>query len=111
MQVTGVAETSLVALRLSEERACAGYLAARKVMVERAGRVAVLRGLTSKNPSRVDYRSEFGRAVEAHFEAVERTGTAWSSWQRAQLRTDQHWTATTGRVVGSGAHRSRAQAA
>lgn len=97
MQGIGTDGTSLVALRLAEEQACAGYLAARRVMVERAGRVALLRSLTSKNPTRMDYRLESSRAVEAHVEAAARTSAAWSSWQRAQFRTDQHWTATAGR--------------
>jgi hypothetical protein len=100
MNTVAVVEvTALTAFQLSEERACAGYLAARKVVVGRARRVAVVESLTRADPGRVDYRLELDRAVTAHAEASAREHAAWLAWQRAQYRTDREWADTTGRVT------------
>ncbi|MDQ0378602.1 hypothetical protein [Amycolatopsis thermophila] len=90
---------ALVALRLSEERAAEGYLAARRDMVRLASRIASLRQLASEQPMRADYRVALRDAQVAHGAAVERAGLAYQRWQRAQLRSDAHWTATEGRAA------------
>ncbi|WP_020418544.1 hypothetical protein [Amycolatopsis sp. ATCC 39116] len=89
----------LVALRLSEERAAEGYLAARREMVRLAARVASMRQLVAEQPARADYRAALREAQVAHGAAVERAGLAYQRWQRAQLRADAQWTATEGRAA------------
>jgi hypothetical protein len=86
-------------LRLSEERACAGYLAARKAMVTAGTRVLSLGRLVAEHPERADYRTSWFRARAAHSAALERTEIAYGRWLRAQLRTDAAWTTTTGRAA------------
>lgn len=91
--------SSLAAFRLSEERAAEGYLTARKAMVARAARVESVRQLVTEQPLRADYRAALRDAQSAHADAVERTELAFDRWQAAQLRTDSHWTATTGKAA------------
>jgi hypothetical protein len=90
-------DVTLAAFRLSEERACARYLEARRATVASAGRFASLNQLVAENPKRVDYRRARDNAVTTYKAAVERTRLAWLSWQRAQLRSDGAWTVTKGR--------------
>lgn len=90
-------ECSMVVLRLSEERACAGYLAARKAMVKAGARALSVGRLAGEHPGRADYRDAWLSARAEHTAAVERTEIAYRRWLRAQLRTDAAWTATTGR--------------
>jgi hypothetical protein len=90
-------DNGLTALRLAEEKKCAGYLEARKAMVALAGRVASLRLLAAQHPRRADYRRARDAAVEEYHAAVDRTRLAWSVYQRAQMRADLVWTATEGR--------------
>ena len=89
--------TPLTALRLAEERACAGYLAARKAMVWMAGRAASLRQLADEQPKRADYRAAAANALSAYSHAAQRARLAEHAWQRAQYRPDAMWTATDGR--------------
>ncbi|WP_115945077.1 MULTISPECIES: hypothetical protein [Amycolatopsis] len=88
-----------MALRLSEERAAEGYLAARREMVRLAARVASIRQLVTEQPTRADYRAALRDAQVAHGAAVERTGLAYQRWHAAQLRSDARWTATEGRAA------------
>lgn len=97
MEQARTEETTLTALRLSEEKACAGYLAARKAMVTAAARLASHRQLAAEQPTRVDYRKAFYRALDAYNDAVARTRLAWNAYIRSQVRTDARWTATAGR--------------
>lgn len=97
MEQITAGDATLLALRLSEERACAGYLNARKAMVALAGRAASLGQLVAERPNRVDYRAARNNALAAYGAAAERTRLAWSGWQRAQLRYDAAWTVTEGR--------------
>lgn len=90
-------DTVLAAFRLSEERACAGYLEARKAMAASARRLDSLNQLLAKRPNRLDYRRARDKEMSVYEAAVERTRLAWSSWQRAQLRSDEAWTATKAR--------------
>lgn len=90
---------TLVAFRLSEEKAAAGYLAARREMVALAARVASVRQLVSERPARADYRAKLRAVQAAHGAAVARTGVAFERYHRAQLRADAHWTATQGRAA------------
>ncbi|QIZ33940.1 hypothetical protein [Saccharopolyspora sp. ASAGF58] len=85
------------AFLLAEERACAGYLEARKAMAASARRLDSLNQLLAKRPNRLDYRRARDKEMSAYEAAVERTRLAWNSWQRAQLRSDEAWTATKGR--------------
>ena len=89
----------VVALRLAEEQACAGYLTARTAMVRWAARAVSLGRLAAEQPQRGDYRQAWTAAVSAHTDATVRTQTAWQLWQDAQLRTDAAWTATAGRAA------------
>ena len=89
----------LVALRLSEERACARYLSARKAMRELAGEAASLRELVIKHPRRADYQAALVAVLDKYSAAAQRTAMAWQSWHYAQVRTDSAWTATTGRAA------------
>ncbi|HJQ45589.1 MAG TPA: hypothetical protein VJ870_04580 [Amycolatopsis sp.] len=90
---------ALAAFRLSEERAAGGYLMARKAMVALAARVASVRQLVREQPLRADYRAALRAAETAHAEAARRTGLAFERWHGAQLRSDTHWTATTGKAA------------
>ncbi|MDQ3405251.1 MAG: hypothetical protein M3548_17975 [Actinomycetota bacterium] len=93
-------ECSVVsALRLSEERACGGYLAARKAMVGTGTRALSLGRLAAEQPGRADYRDAWLAARADHTAALNRTEIAYDRWLRAQLRTDSAWTATTGRTA------------
>jgi hypothetical protein len=94
-------DTTLMSLRINEEQACAGYLAARKSMMYLAGRAASLRQLTLEQPKRVDYRDAFNKALSDFNHAGERTRLAYNRWVRAQLRTDSRWTDTEGRNGGA----------
>lgn len=89
-----VENPGLVALRLAEEQACAGYLAARREMVRLAARVALVGRLVTEQPARPDFRAALATVATAHGVAVQRTDLAWTRWHRAQLRTDAHWTET-----------------
>ena len=89
----------LVAFRLSEEHAAQGYLTARKAMVTQAARVASVRQLVREQPLRADYRAALRAAETAHADAARRTGLAFERWHAAQLRSDAHWTATTGKAA------------
>jgi hypothetical protein len=89
----------LVALRLSEEQACAGYLTARRAMVRLARWAASLGQLVAEQPARRDYRTAWDLALAAYRDAALRTRLAWQCWQRAQHRCDAVWTATEGRQV------------
>lgn len=89
----------LAAFRLSEERAAAGYLAARKAMVALAARVDSIRQLVTEQPLRADYRAALRTAETAHDDAVTRTALALDRWHAAQLRSDSHWTATIGKAA------------
>ncbi|MBC6446966.1 hypothetical protein [Actinokineospora xionganensis] len=81
------------ALRLSEERACEGYLAARKAMVVTGTRALSLGRLVAEQPERADYREAWFAARATHTDALIRTEVAHERWLRAQLRTDAAWTA------------------
>lgn len=85
---------SLAALRLAEERACAGYLAARKTMVGLAGDVASIGQMVREHPRRADYRTAFAWVSKRHGDAVQRARLAYNRWQRAQLIADSYWTAS-----------------
>jgi len=89
----------VTALRLSEERACAGYLAARKAMVVTGTRALSLGRLAAEHPERADYRDSWVSARAAHSEALDRVEIAYGRWLRAQRRTDAAWTTTTGRAA------------
>lgn len=83
----------LVAFRLSEEQACAGYLKARKAMVRLAAQVASIGQLVKEQPDRADYRTALGQLIGRHFDAEQRTRLAWQCYQRAQFRADAFWAA------------------
>ncbi|GGM34675.1 hypothetical protein GCM10012275_02430 [Longimycelium tulufanense] len=85
-------------LRLAEEKACTGYLAARKAQMRLGARVMSLRQLVTEHPSRTDYRAAWNAAALAFYDAVQRTRLAYAAWHRAQVRTDAKWTATESRV-------------
>jgi hypothetical protein len=89
--------TTLQALWLSMEQACARYLTARKAMVALAGRAASLQQLVAEHPTRRDYRYALTAALAARADAIQRTDTARKGWSEAQLRYDDAWTATEGR--------------
>lgn len=90
--------TPLVALRLAEERACAGYLAARKAMVRLGALTRSMGRLVNEQPRRADYRRSHVGLMSAHTDATIRCQSAWQVWQRAQRRSDAAWTETTGRA-------------
>jgi hypothetical protein len=94
-------DPTLMSLRLHEEQACAGYLAARKAMKFAAAHAASMRQLSLEQPTRVDYRNAFNKASGDFLAASERTQLAYDRWIRAQLRTDAHWTETAGRTAGA----------
>ncbi|GGM77435.1 hypothetical protein GCM10012275_55170 [Longimycelium tulufanense] len=83
-------------LRLAEEKACAGYLAARKAQMRLGARVASLRQLVAEQPTRPDYRAAWDAAALAFGDAVQRTRLAYACWQRAQVAADAAWTAAEG---------------
>lgn len=89
----------LAAFRLSEERAAEGYLAARKEMVRLATRVASVRQLMTEQPMRTDYRAALRELETTHRDAMRRTRLALERWHGAQLRSDAHWTVTTGKAA------------
>ncbi|WP_091455700.1 hypothetical protein [Actinokineospora iranica] len=84
---------------MSEERAAAGYLAARKALVAAGTRVVSLGRLVAEHPGRADYREAWFAARAAQTAALDRVEIAYGRWQRAQLRTDAAWTATSGRAA------------
>ena len=88
----------MTALRLAEERACAGYLAARKDMLRLRARVVTVGRLVTERP-RPDYHATLRTVATAHGAAVQRTRLAFERWQQAQLRADAQWTATVGRAA------------
>jgi hypothetical protein len=90
-------DTTLMSLRVNEEQACAGYLAARKAQMSLARLTASLKQLVAEQPTRVDYRDAFYKALDGYNHAGQRTRLAYNRWLRAQLRTDARWTATEGR--------------
>jgi hypothetical protein len=98
--VSSTVDTTLMSLRVHEEQACAGYLAARKAMMSLARLTASLKQLTAEQPTRVDYRDAFYKALDDYNHAGERTRLAYNRWVRAQLRTDSRWTDTAGRNGG-----------
>lgn len=89
----------LAALVLSEEQACERYRAAVAPIRTLAGRFEALRRLAADNPHRPDYRNAANTAQARYLDAAQRADLAWQVWQRAQHRTDAHWTATTGRTA------------
>jgi hypothetical protein len=94
----GSGNLSLTALRLAEERACAGYLAARKDMLRLRARVVTVGRLVTERP-RPDYHASLRTLATAHGAAVERTRLAYARWQQTQRRSDAYWTATVGRAA------------
>lgn len=90
---------ALTAFRLSEEKAAAGYLVARRDMVALAARVASVRQLVAERPTRAHYRAALAAVETAHSAAVERTHRAFECYHRAQLRSDTQWTETHGRAA------------
>lgn len=96
MEQTGTEQATLTALRLSEEKACAGYLAARKDMKTVAVRLVSRRQLAIEQPSRVDYRRAFYQALEDYNTAAARTRRAYNAYIQAQIRSDAQWTVTEG---------------
>ncbi|QRP46904.1 hypothetical protein [Amycolatopsis sp. FDAARGOS 1241] len=99
MERTASGVPMLTAFRLSEERAAARYLVARKEMVRLATRVASVRQLVVEQPLRADYRAVLRALEAAHSDAVRRTRLAYERWHGAQLRSDAHWTATSGKAA------------
>jgi hypothetical protein len=99
--VKSTVDTTLMSLRLKEEQACAGYLAAHKAMKYAAVRAASMRQLSMQQPTRVDYRDAAYKASDDFNAACERTRLAYNRWIRAQLRTDSRWTDTEGRNGGA----------
>lgn len=99
--VVSTVDTTLIALRAKEEQACAGYLAAHKAMKHAVMRAASMRQLSLQQPSRVDYREAYNKALDDFNAACERTRLAYNRWQRAQLRYDARWTDTEGRSAGA----------
>ena len=94
MSKTTFVASPLTALRLAEEQACAGYLTARKAMIQTAALVASIGQLVRERPNRADYRAALGHVTGKHFDAMERTRLAWERWQRAQVRADAFWAAS-----------------
>jgi hypothetical protein len=94
-------DMTLMSLRVKEEQACAGYLAARRAMMNLARLTASLRQLSAEQPTRVDYRDAFYKALDDYNHAGQRTRLAYNRWVRAQLRTDSRWTDTEGRNGGA----------
>lgn len=92
-------DNMLIALRLSEERAATGYLAARREMVVLAARMASVRQMVAERPARADYRVVLAAVEAAHSAAVARTHRAFERYHRAQLRSDSRWTETLGRAA------------
>jgi hypothetical protein len=93
-------DSRLSGLYLREEKACGGYLAARKAMTHAAALLASHRRLADEQPKRVDYRQAFYRALESFNDATRRTEIAYTRYLNAQVRTDTCWTATEGRFKG-----------
>lgn len=85
----------LVAFRLAEEQACAGYLKARKALVSLAARVESLSQLVREYPKRSDYRAVLGQLMGSKYDAEQRTRLAWQRWQQAQVRADAFWAASS----------------
>jgi hypothetical protein len=94
-------ERNLTAFRLSEERAAARYLAARRDLVRAATRAASVRQLAAERPERADYRAAVDDAVRTHSAAMRRTFSAWERWQQAQRRSDGFWTCNQGAEVAA----------
>ncbi|GHH49231.1 hypothetical protein [Lentzea cavernae] len=84
----------LAAFRQAEERACGGYLVARKAMIRLAARAASISQLVREHPTRADYRAALHHVKALHHDAVERTRLAWQRWNQAQIRSDAFWAAT-----------------
>lgn len=99
MPKTGAGNPALTALRLAEEQACAGYLAARKEMLRLRARVVTVGRLVTERPKRPDYHASLRSLATAHGAAVQRTRLAFAHWHRAQMRSDACWTATAGRAA------------
>lgn len=97
VQSDGPSDPTLAALRLAEEHACGGYLAARKSMVALAVQAVSLSQLADQQPTRLDYRRARDRALGQYRDAAARTRLAYTRWQRAQIHSDAWWTATEGR--------------
>jgi hypothetical protein len=87
----------LDALKLAEEAACGGYLAARSAHIKAAARVVSLARLVSEQPHRRDYREAWELACAVRSAASTRTDLAYAKWRRAGLRYDAAWTASVGR--------------
>lgn len=83
----------LAAFRLAEERACAGYLVARKAMVRLTAQVASIGLLVRQYPAWADYRKRLGELVGQQVDAEQRATLAWQCYQRAQVRADAFWAA------------------
>jgi hypothetical protein len=91
-------DPTLTALYLAEERACAGYVEARKAQTRLATRMASLHRLTVEQPRRANYRVALIGLGRLYRDARERTDLAFARWHDAQLCTDGRWTDTTGRI-------------
>lgn len=96
MSKTTYVASPLTAFRLAEEQAAAGYLVARRAMIRAASLVASIGQLVKERPNRADYRAALGHAMSKQFDAEQRTRLAYEHWQRAQVRADAFWTASTG---------------
>jgi hypothetical protein len=96
-------DPTLTALRLAEERACAGYVDARNAQVQLGTRLVSLRRLTVEQPRRADYRQALAGLARRYRDARERTDLALARWHEAQLCTDGRWTDTAGRTRGQAA--------
>lgn len=92
------AHPALVALRLADERACEGYLVARKAMLAAAAYGLSLIHLAAQHPGRADYRAAAAAARVRFRDAEARVQLAYARWQRAANRYDAAWTATVGRA-------------
>lgn len=95
MTAINIGKPSLVALRLAEESACAGYLVARRAMVTLAAREASVSQMLRERPGRADYLAALKKLVSDRVDAQERTRLAYRRWQRAQVFADTVWTTST----------------
>lgn len=100
IEITDPFETTgrtLGALRLAEEKACGGYLDARKAEVRLGARVVSLHRLIVEQPRRSDYRTALTALIERYQDAKDRTRLAYACLMRARDRYDLVWQDTEGR--------------
>ena len=91
---------ALNGLKQAEERACGGYVVARKDMIRLATRMASLHRLVVEQPRRTDYRVALSEEASRYRAAKERTDLAYERWQQAAHRYDLVWQDTEGRQSG-----------